>query len=469
MSSLSPDPADLFTELYDELDDLLGGVLQSAGVLQWLTDDTSQDVSSWIEGTVIELGELDPDRVRESIDPVDDPDDPEPGQQRRFAILCGLDRALAHVNPHTATYDQGALRSIAVRYAETGRLSSGAVSGALLPRFASAGRGATIPEALSEAFTSVVRVPEEAWARTSHTTLPAHSDFGRLDRQRGVLVGCAPLIESLDELEFELSEAEGSRLFSIGPSLAPVQMRIASVLRRLDEQGAAVGVMPELTLSDELLEGWRTAVLENPPDRTSRLKWLLVGTGPLGRAEPPPNRGVLIDRRTGDVLLSQDKIYPFTLQEAQLREWGLERALGSRACTEYMTRGEKITVAESGLGRVVMLICEDLSRIAQLGEPLLQHGISHAFAPVFSAETRAHYWEHAHAKDFAAQVGTQVVVANSLAVARAAGAEDPPGTALAHSPSGYVVGRCGHADAVCLFRISLEAAVTAPGTMEAED
>jgi hypothetical protein len=56
--------------------------------------------------------------------------------RRTFAVLLGLDAALAHANPLFGAAAPPALTEYALRYAESGRLDSGALSGALLPRFA---------------------------------------------------------------------------------------------------------------------------------------------------------------------------------------------------------------------------------------------------------------------------------------------------------------------------------------------
>src|SRR4051812_11216924 len=72
----------------------------------------------------------------------DAPGDPagEPGSPREaFAVLRGIDAALAHANPATGEAAPPALTEYALRYVEAGRLDSGAVGGALLPRFARPG------------------------------------------------------------------------------------------------------------------------------------------------------------------------------------------------------------------------------------------------------------------------------------------------------------------------------------------
>jgi predicted amidohydrolase len=155
----------------------------------------------------------------------------------------------------------------------------------------------------------------------------------------------------------------------------------------------------------------------------------------------------------------QDKIHPFVLNENQIRTWGLVPYLGEVSSSrEDITRGQKLAVVESNLGRLAVLICEDLARTMTLGPALRDHGLSLAICFVFSEVLELHHWEHSKAKEYAAQVGTQMLVANSRAVGRAQG-HVHFGTALAHSPFSTDLAATGAPDEVALLRLSDEAAV----------
>src|SRR3954451_4638401 len=96
-----------------------------------------------------------------------------------FAVLLGLDAALAHANPVLGRAPPPALTEYALRYAESGRLDSGALPGALLPRFARPGRRGQLPDHLADAFGAVLRVAPAGWAACHHSALAAHSRFSR--------------------------------------------------------------------------------------------------------------------------------------------------------------------------------------------------------------------------------------------------------------------------------------------------
>lgn len=163
----------------------------------------------------------------------------------------------------------------------------------------------------------------------------------------------------------------------------------------------------------------------------------------------------MIERFTGEILATQDKLFPFDISADQITDWGLKDWLGSESLTEAIRRGERITLIESRLGRVAILICEDFARLEVLLSILSSHGTSHAMVPIFSSPIQSWHWEHRDAKAYADAAGTQVIVSNSLIVARQM--PDPPerpGTALANTPEGHELGWSENAEQISQFRIA---------------
>src|SRR5688500_12072453 len=144
-------------------------------------------------------------------EPVETPGDA--GQT--FAVLLGLDAALAHANPLFGAATPPALAEYALRYAESGRFDSGALSGALLPRFARPGRRGQLPDDFADAFGSVVRVNPAAWDACDHIALPARSRLTRPEREAGLRVSTTPMIREPDELEWKMEERSGLRFYRI--------------------------------------------------------------------------------------------------------------------------------------------------------------------------------------------------------------------------------------------------------------
>ena len=122
---MSEDLADFFCELFDRLDP---AQLHAEGEA-WMADAEVAATAAGVERTALD-GE-----------PVAAPD----GDRATFGVLLGLDAALAHANPLLGAAAPPALTEYALRYVESGRLDSGAVPGALLPRFARPGAGANCP------------------------------------------------------------------------------------------------------------------------------------------------------------------------------------------------------------------------------------------------------------------------------------------------------------------------------------
>jgi predicted amidohydrolase len=445
LTTLSDDPADLFSQLWDQL---YADQFESVDVYTWLTDERIDDLSGYIEETVLNEGRFVAGRIAELIESADELD------ERIFAIMLGLDRALIHVNSFLGSFDQGALVSLATRYAETGRLNTDRVDGALLPRCAFPGRPRAAPNTVADAFISVVRVDEESWGRTSHIQIPARFDFSRTTRDQGLRVACVPFLEEPDDVEIVSAERSGRRVFRIAPANSErLLQRADELLSLLDESGAQLAVLPELSLSKNLLDHWRTTLASNPAPPLSELRWVFAGTGNVSLVDPPVNRGVLLDRRSGEILLTQDKVFPFTLSQEQLLEWGLSTHLGDSEIDEDLAAGSQITVAETRLGRLTILVCEDLGRTFDHGPSLRAHGISHSLAPVFSKPVQRHHWEHVKAKEYATETGTATIVSNSLVVARLMGEASAAGTSLVHSPAQTEFGVAESATDVVLFSV----------------
>jgi predicted amidohydrolase len=274
---------------------------------------------------------------------------------------------------------------------------------------------------LKDQFFGLVRVPEYIWNQIDFHLVPNAFDLNIEPiqrRRRGVCVGCAPLVDSYDEMLIEKS-ARG-RFSRAGYRLAPrddaVIPRIATVLDRLDAAGAVIGVMPEATLSAAVREHWVEA-LRLQSAASGSLEWVLVGTGPDGLSDPPPNRAYLL-HRTGAVILRQDKMRDFTLTADQIERWRLTDALGKRRKrVEDITPGTRLQLAESNLGRVAIAICEDLAR-PEIGELIRRSGVSLVLVPIFSGEVNAS-WAFYASERVMQDTGASLVIATSLAVPKA--------------------------------------------------
>src|SRR5690349_1901907 len=404
------DPAALFIELYDQLPE---EVFLRPDPEVWKRDPDVQRHARRMCDYIQEFGEAEPRQVQEIID--------KDGHRGVFAVLRGIDLALEIINPWFPSFLYGNLAELTSRYAQTGRLNASAADGALLPRAAYPNR----PKAPGgkASYFGLHRVTPQSWARISHEMLPARREPS-FPAGEPVQVGCAPLLETFDDVKFDPALPVGYDAFSLEPvDSRPLRKRISSVISRLDDSGAAIGVIPEGTLTDGLQEFWKKEAVRTAAPSKS-LRWLLVGTGALGGGDPPPNRAVLIDRRSVKEILSQDKLAAFVLSVTQASEWKVPGEPIGHSVAEHITRGSEIKVLETSLGRLAIVICEDLSQSAGWKRELIECGISHLFVPIFSKPIMPYRWVGQAAEHLITDTGAWVIVANSLVVQSAM---DPTG------------------------------------------
>ena len=428
---MSWDYADRFCELFDELDP---GEFHAEGEA-WMGDAQVAATAARVERAALD-GE-----------PVEAPG----GGRESFAALLGLDAALAHANPLLGGAAPPALTEYALRYAESGRFDSGAHPGALLPRFARPGRRGQLPDDLADAFGAVVRVRAAGWDACEHAALPARSRLTRPEREAGLRVATTPMVREPDELEWEVEDRSGMRFYRIHPAdREPMPERVQKVIAGWDEHDVAIGIAPELCLSPSLLERWQVALSERERAGTSRLRLVVAGSGNMEGSSPPTNEAVMLDARTGEVLVRQRKIHPFNFSEQDLELWGLADRM-TAPIDEDLSRGERVCVMEAGGARLAILVCEDLARLHAFAGALHAHGVSLLLVPVFARPTKDRRWERARAEVYSDAIGSSVVVANSLVIAEILRSPTPVGTAIAVAPGSAAVGHSSEPDDIVVF------------------
>jgi predicted amidohydrolase len=425
------DYADRFCALFDRLDPAQFHAEGEA----WMADAEVAATAAATEQAVL-AGE-----------PVASPD----GGRQTFATLLGLDAALAHANPLLGGPAPPTLTEYALRYAETGCFDSGALPGALLPRFARPGRRGQVPDNPADAFGSVVRVDAANWDVCDRAALPARSRLTRPEREAGLRIATAPMIREPDELEWDVEERSGLRFYRIHPAdREPTRARVEKVIAAWDEQDVAIGIAPELCLSPALLERWQVALRRRVAARTSRLRLVVAGSGNIDGLSPPANEAVLLDARTGELLVRQRKVHPFNFTHEDLELWGLGGRLPG-PIDEDLTRGRRVCVVEAGGARLAILVCEDLARLHAFAPALHAHGVSLLLVPVFARPTKDRRWERARAEVYSDAIGSSVVVANSLVIAEILRSPTPVGTAIAVAPGHAAVGHSSEPDDVVVF------------------
>lgn len=434
---LPPDPADAFAFLYDTAP--RDPFRNPTRIERWRRDTHFGSLRNAVREAVWWGSPLAP-----FVDGLVHSSDPERGH---VAIVVGIDDAFSDIHPGRPV--PGRLPKHVARYHAEARFSTDATAGAVVPRFVRPGAEPVGPASLDALLDALFRIPPDPWAAHRLQRLDLSFDAGELTT--GPLVACAPMIGHLDELDCAVIEHDGYRSYRIRPA-APAALlnRLPDVLDGLDRSGAVIGLLPELTLSPLTLEGWRTLLAKTPRPAESRLRIIVLGTGHLEASTPPPNRAVVVDRDSGSILATQDKTYGFTLEAVHLKQWNLKQCLGSERIDEDMLAGKGLCFLETDAGRLLVLICQDLSKPFALGSHVAAFGPSCILTPVFSKPMRAQRWEHKHALDYASQVGSVVAVANSLAVGSPSGGVHL-GASLTVTPRAFSLGCAAYATDVVAF------------------
>lgn len=413
------DIADFFCELYDTLD-------PEVAVRRLPAVRAGRRRERTTIGSRVADGTYDFDRARTDIAA-------DASGDMCILHLLGIDKALKRIDPFSATVPPRSLEPLSARYAKYGRFSDQA-SGLLLPRAADPGRPNQEPAVLADAFASVIRVPKELLRHNRQRALPHAAQLAPDDIFPALRVGCAPVVAEVGEMSFERHEHLGTPVYRIGvKDPDAVAGRIEDILEAAAKEEIVLLVLPELTCNEDLAKKWTAAAVASVA-RGSKLRWLFTGTGDLRKDGRAVNSGLLIDATTGRPLVDQAKTMAFTLTEAQIESWKLP--LPIEKLDEDIERGVGIYVADTGVGRLAVLICEDLAETTGPSvEAIAAFGVSHLLAPVFSEPTAPQFWEHQKAKNLATAAGTTTIVANSMVVGAL---QEPTATtyhaALVHSP-----------------------------------
>jgi hypothetical protein len=356
-------------------------------------------------------------------------------EEQLLGILKALELILQRGTPAFAATDPVAMR-LRGQFQRSGKFNA-TTDGAVLPRYVEAGRPRATAEALDEVFSNVVRVSEDVWKRCTQINLysPGNERHDVTVPVSGLVpVGQVPFAAPGDIKLAHDTTAAGINVYTCTPDTGLVG-RVAKAMAALRAAGSQIALVPEATLTDEILAAWQAACSPGGPE------WILVGTGDVTGAHPGasapavglttaggitlgPNRAVLLDGRSGDVIAVQDKRYGFTILPEYRAAYGLGSA-PDETLDEGMIQGKKLTIIESRVGRVAILVCEDLDHMTQDGAMLREVGVSLVLAPIVAPPIIAYRWQHQASMSLAKDIGSTVLTFNSLALGRDEVREDP--------------------------------------------
>jgi hypothetical protein len=406
-------PGDAFVCIYDALDALR---ISTRELRAWAEDPDVRLLANSVREEVLDAGGVLESRLE--------------GRSARelYAVLRGIDEAFWYANPFREYVEHGELGDVRETLIRTHKYND-SEAGALLPRRTYPGTPMSGPSELAQHF-DLVRVPEQVWKQVSpHTLMDSLSDFEATTALTVDLkVGQLPFLANSGDLRVK-SRSEGSyQYYQAWPRPGrDWSQRIEDALASADMSGAHLVLLPELALDSDLLHIWQETIRSHRP-RETVLRWILLGSGPTisGDADghQPANRAALVDRSNGDIILAQDKQCPFNISDRTLRRWNLhsyrswDLESGKGTYDEWIAEGTALAFLESEIGRFVILVCEDLGHVPDIGYLVRSIGASQVLVPIWAPPINRYHWEEQSGGMLVNHIGCTTIVSNGLSLGR---------------------------------------------------
>ena len=295
----------------------------------------------------------------------------------------------------------------------------------------------TAPETLQDVLT-VLRLPHDTARDIAWIRLRPNEDVDVTSSGEEVRILSIPFLAEFEDVTLKPDMVTSTRHGYISEHVVKLEMRVNPSLQAIKEEVASSSVptvvlLPELALNDTIVEKWRTELGSDATDSLHNVGWLVIGSGPHNGTKKPgasagpirntrngrkmwPNRVVVLSR-TGRVLAVGDKRYGFSIPRSLWKAYGIDgRKLPDRLekLSEGMIHGRQLTVMESTLGRVALVICEDLGRLENLLKLLKHAGVSIVLNPIFATPIKDRQWT-ATVSSFLRQADITTVTCNGLA------------------------------------------------------
>jgi predicted amidohydrolase len=366
--------------------------------------------------------------------------------ERRYRLLQAASDAIIRAGVlDVVNYSSSAWSDIRLHWGETGNLLK-AGSGLLLPRrnrrygwqggrpdrklydIGSHFEGFLRPQLpagidVGLRTTSGLAIPSERWG----------------DRLR---VAFAPTVMSMSDLRFEpIDEPSGRRSFRVVlKDPASVRDMARRVIHKAGEQGVDILLFPELCLTHSEQEALGGVLASASASHGGR-PWLVVaGTSHAPRAGGSGHQNqAVVFHGSGARLLTHNKLFPYEISRGEADRYGIGEALQQEPRVEDIEVDERrIEILESPMGRLAVVICEDLANHALIGPLADALEIDWLLVPVMDGAQTPTRWTARYGVRYAVDAGVTTVVATCGALVEAhrqfelaQGRDDPgPGIGL---------------------------------------
>lgn len=351
-------------------------------------------------------------------------------QERAFVVMCALDQAAMSIHPAIKTriggrsYASGAMLSVM----RTERTTTGYYAEL-------AGKGFVIPKGRLMPGLDRVNGEEQSGISLSHqfsflSFLPTHpkvsvrpksfppSRMTVMEDAAG-RVGLAPIAEDHDDLAFTVSERNKRAFLDTEPVAGRLEGRIRDTVGSMLDAGAGLVVLPELVTSQAAVYELSETLRKAPKPHNAMV---LVGSGPSAEhaigLDRPYNEAVILSS-SGEELFRQRKLNPFNMNWKRMEDCQLSRAAGheKQFHMEDCATGNELVICDiHGLGRVVVLICEDLEQQTPGGDVCLQALPDWILTPVLDIALDFGRWEHRRAIEISRKTLSRVVISCSASL-----------------------------------------------------
>jgi hypothetical protein len=267
----------------------------------------------------------------------------------------------------------------------------------------------------------LARVPEHLARRVDVTRQLTGATLGDLLREQAetatLNVAFVPALASADDAAFLPVDRGSARLFSV--ELADTSQRaladgMPALVRRLEAAEVNLALLPETVATADVGEALRRAMIANNEARLSAGALPSLRLAVLGVGGTRSNVAKVF-ASDGTPLLEQPKANAWRLDEFQQERYGLTPALGGGDRDEDIVPGASQTFLDDpGLGRIAVLICEDLAR----GETAWQFTTAATptivLGPVCDGSLTRDRWAFQAAKSIGDEPGALTCVINSF-------------------------------------------------------
>ncbi|WP_207462686.1 nitrilase-related carbon-nitrogen hydrolase [Azospirillum sp. SYSU D00513] len=350
-------------------------------------------------------------------------------KERGFVVMCALDEAAMMIHPAFPNRLPGIARRptgmlVAMRnkrtsegfYADVPGVGLVIPKGHLMSRVRPNDREDASGTDLSNQFEHLIVLEHLRQGRSVRFVVPNPTKIF-VTPDRADYVGLAPIAEDRNDLRFITSERGGRPYLDTQPSIPDLANRIQSAVTALLDDGAGVIVLPELVSTSSVAN--ELAAVLKARGSASGPAIVLAGTGAsdvLEIAGARPHNEAVLMTSGGRILGKQRKLHLFNMDNARMRDCDITPAVGCSMSNhlEDAAVGTELVVYDiHGLGRVMILICEDLQQQTPGGDVALIARPDWILTPVLDISQTEGRWTHQRAIEIGRKTLSRVVVSCS--------------------------------------------------------